>query len=209
MMTGLRERKAARTRETISQVAMGMFEDRGFDSVTMSEIAEAAEVGRATLFAYFPTKEALVLDRVGEGDPCRVVADRAPDVTLIGALHEHYRQLTAHFGPVEAKATKRLMGIVVSTPTLMAGLARLFDRQRDELAALLAAEDAMDTAGLRAQVVAAQTIGVILMLQSRFYEHLVAGEPADAASRRFADEVDVAFGLLKAGIGDAYPRQER
>jgi AcrR family transcriptional regulator len=46
--------------------------ERGSDAVTMTEIAEAAEVGRATLFAYFPVKEALVLDRVREDDPCRV-----------------------------------------------------------------------------------------------------------------------------------------
>jgi hypothetical protein len=73
-----------------------------------------------------------------------------------------------------------------------------------DLAALLAAEDTTDTNGLRAQVAAARPIGVILMLQSRFYEHPVADEPAGLASRRFAQEVNTAFGLLKAGIGDRY-----
>jgi hypothetical protein len=83
-----------------------------------------------------------------------------------------------------------------------------FDRQCEELAALLAAEDTSDTNGLTAQVVAAQTIGVLLRLKSRFYGHLVAGEPAGLASRRFADEVNIAFALLKAGIGDRYRKQE-
>lgn len=204
---GLRERKAARTREAISRVAIGLFCDRGFDAVTMSEIAEAAEVGRATLFAYYPTKEALVLDRVDEDDPCLAVAARAPGVTLVDALRAHYRELAAQFGPAEVEGTMRVMGLILTTPVLMAGLARIFDRQRDELAALLAAEDPGDTTSLRAQVVAAQAIGVILMLKSRFYEQLVAGESAAVASSRFADEAQIAFGLLETGIGGSYPRE--
>jgi AcrR family transcriptional regulator len=42
-----------------------LFTERGFDAVTVNEIAEAAEVAKATLFAYFPTKESLVLHGVG------------------------------------------------------------------------------------------------------------------------------------------------
>jgi AcrR family transcriptional regulator len=203
---GLRERKAICTREAISRVAIGLFCERGFDAVTMSEIAEAAEVGRATLFAYYPTKEALVLDRVQEDDPCRAVTSRAPGVTLVEALRAHYKEVAVHFGPAEAEGTKRIMKLILSTPALTAGLSRIFDRQRDELAALLGAEDTSDTSGLRAQVVAAQMIGVILTVKSRFYEQLVAGEPAGVASSRFADEVEVAFGLLEAGVDRSYRR---
>lgn len=116
--------------------------------------------------------------------------------------------LASLFGPAEAEGTKRIMGLILATPALMAGLSRIFDRQCEELAALLAAEDTSDTNGLTAQVVAAQTIGVLLRLKSRFYGHLVAGEPAGLASGRFADEVNIAFALLKAGIGDRYRKQE-
>jgi hypothetical protein len=136
------------------------------------------------------------------------VAGRAPGFTLVEALRAHYEELAARFGPAEAEGTKRIMGLILSTPALTAGLARLFDDQRDELAALLAAEDTSDTSGLTAQVVAAQTMGVILTLKSRFYEHLVSGEPAGLASRRFADEVNIAFGLLEAGIGERYRKEE-
>lgn len=204
---GLRERKAARTREEISRAAIGLFCARGFDAVTMTEIAEAAEVGRATLFAYFPAKEALVLDRVRDDDPCRVFSGRAPGVSLAGALRTHYRDLAAQFGqfgPREVEGTKRVMELILSTPALTAGLHRMFDRQREELAALLAAEDTSDAGGFTAQVVAAQAIGVVLAVKSRIYERLVGGEPARAASRCLADEIDMAFGLLEAGIGNSY-----
>ncbi|RFU83050.1 TetR/AcrR family transcriptional regulator [Streptomyces triticagri] len=60
---GLRERKKRRTRQHISDVATGMFLDRGFDSVTIAEIAEAAEVSVNTVYNYFPAKEDLFLDR--------------------------------------------------------------------------------------------------------------------------------------------------
>jgi AcrR family transcriptional regulator len=204
---GLRERKAARTREEISRVAIGLFCERGFDAVTMTEIAEAAEVGRATLFAYFPAKEMLVLDRVQQDDPCRVFSNRAPGVSLSGALRTHYRELAAQLGPREVEGAMRIMRLIVSTPALMTGVYRTLDHQRDELAALLAAEDTSDPSGFTAQVVAAQAIGVVLALTSRLYQRLVAGEPARVASRCLADDADVAFGLLEAGIGNSYRKE--
>ena len=60
-MASLRERKKEQTRQRIAAVALRLFAERGFDAVTVNEVAEAAEVAKATLFAYFPTKESLVL----------------------------------------------------------------------------------------------------------------------------------------------------
>jgi len=202
----LRERKAARTREEISRVAIRLFCERGFDAVTMTEVAEAADVGRATLFAYFPTKDRLVLDRVRDDDPCRAFKDRARGASLADAMRAYFRELAAQFGPAEVDGTKRIIGLIVSTPALMDGLSRIFDHQREELAGLLAAEEGSGPGDLTAHLVAAQAIGVNLTLKSRFYERLVAGEPAEAASKRFADEADVAFRLLEAGIGKRYRR---
>ncbi len=57
---GLRERKKLRTREAIATVALDLFAERGYQQTTVAEIAEAAEVSRGTLFAYFPSKEEIV-----------------------------------------------------------------------------------------------------------------------------------------------------
>lgn len=63
MAEGLRERKKRQTRQYLSDVATGLFLERGFDAVTIAEVARAADVSVNTVYNYFPTKEDLFLDR--------------------------------------------------------------------------------------------------------------------------------------------------
>ncbi|KOX04270.1 TetR/AcrR family transcriptional regulator [Streptomyces sp. NRRL B-3648] len=63
MAEGLRERKKRQTRQYISDVATGLFLERGFEAVTVAEIAEAADVSVNTVYNYFPAKEDLFFDR--------------------------------------------------------------------------------------------------------------------------------------------------
>jgi len=64
--TGLRDRKKEMTRQAISNVATRLFIDRGFEEVSVAEIAREAEVARKTVFNYFARKEDLVFDREDE-----------------------------------------------------------------------------------------------------------------------------------------------
>ncbi|MDF1705092.1 MAG: helix-turn-helix domain containing protein [Aeromicrobium sp.] len=56
---GLRETNATRTRTTITEAAMALFLQRGYEATTMEDVAEAAEVGLSTLYRYFPSKDLL------------------------------------------------------------------------------------------------------------------------------------------------------
>src|SRR6266536_6662243 len=62
---GLRERKKQQTRELIAQTARRLFAERGFERVTVAEVARAADVSEQTVFNHFPTKEDLVYWRLG------------------------------------------------------------------------------------------------------------------------------------------------
>src|SRR5580704_15093977 len=87
---GLRERKKARTRETIAATAIRMFLEAGFDQVSITDIAREADVSRRTLFAYFPTKEDLVLQRFAdhEDEAARTGRARPAGQTPLEALRE-------------------------------------------------------------------------------------------------------------------------
>src|ERR1700745_4458203 len=60
---GLRERKEARTRRLIADAAARLFAERGYEQVSVSDVAREAEVAEQTVYNYFPTKEQLVIDR--------------------------------------------------------------------------------------------------------------------------------------------------
>jgi AcrR family transcriptional regulator len=61
---GLRERKKQKTRQLIAETAARLFAQRGFEAVSVVEVARAAEVSEATVCNCFPTKEDLVCQRM-------------------------------------------------------------------------------------------------------------------------------------------------
>jgi AcrR family transcriptional regulator len=83
-----RTRKRLATRQAISDVATRLFMERGFDQVTIEEIAEAADVGRMTVFNHFPRKEDMFFDREQEGHDLAfdAIRSRAPGTSPIQAL---------------------------------------------------------------------------------------------------------------------------
>ena len=73
-MSGLREQQKALRRETISRTALGLFERQGFQTTTMEQIARLAAVSVPTVFAYFGSKQEILLEKLREADH-RAVAE--------------------------------------------------------------------------------------------------------------------------------------
>ncbi|MEU0002923.1 helix-turn-helix domain-containing protein [Streptomyces sp. NPDC006314] len=138
---GRRERKKAATRRALADAALELFLERGFDAVSIRDVAEAADVSTTTLFKHFPSKEALLFDMDPEMEAALVAAvrDRSPGTPVIQALRAHMlgaRALRADHEELIA-AFQRL---VHSTPALIEYHRRMWMRHERALAEALAAD---------------------------------------------------------------------
>lgn len=196
-MTGLRERKKEQTRQRIAAVALRMFAQRGFDAVTVNEIAEAAEVAKATLFAYFPTKESLALHGVGGDDLAGIVARRPADQTFLEALRAHYRAFAAgQMSEADLDALLVRVRVIQDSPALRIAATGLLYQQRQALAQVLTDEYGPTAAALMAAQIAAS----LLTLQETYFQRLLAGTSAQKAGLALARDVELAFDLLEHGL---------
>src|SRR4051812_13957056 len=98
---GLRERKKEETRQAIREAALRLFFARGFDAVSVAEVAEAANVSKVTVFKYFPLKEDLVYSRTGEAESelARAVRGRARGESALGAVRRYFLEGLARRDP--------------------------------------------------------------------------------------------------------------
>ncbi|RWX04283.1 TetR/AcrR family transcriptional regulator (plasmid) [Rhizobium beringeri] len=96
-----RSRKRLATRQGISTAATRLFLERGFDQVTVDEIAAAADVGRMTVFNHFPRKEDMFFDRDEEGREMlrEALRQRDPSVSPIETLRLLAHRLVAEESP--------------------------------------------------------------------------------------------------------------
>jgi AcrR family transcriptional regulator len=207
MELGLRERKKARTRRAISEAAIALFLERGYDDVPVTEIAEAAEVSKRTLFAYFPTKDDLVLHRFAdhEDESARVVRERTAGETPLDALHHHLRKALERRDPItglcdtpEVVAFHRL---VRDTPTLSTALLRYHARGVEALSsALLETTRDAPHPELTARLAASQVITVLRELANANQRRINEGRSADELAPIAIAEADHAFELLREGL---------
>jgi AcrR family transcriptional regulator len=147
---GLRELKKEQTRQLIADTAWRLFADRGFDRVTVAEIAREAQVAEATVFNYFPTKEDLFywrLEAFGTRLADAVSARSAGEPVLAAfrrALMDEGGLLTqVEAGDPEALARLRTVNrVIADSPALLAREQQAITRNAAAVAALLAAEAA-------------------------------------------------------------------
>src|SRR6059058_40801 len=110
---GLRERKKEHTRQLIAETARRLFARRGFEHVTVAEIARVAEVSEQTVFNYFPTKEDLVYWRLGdfEEELIAAIRERSPGESALAAFGRFLLEQRGLLGRPDPAAREQLVAL--------------------------------------------------------------------------------------------------
>ncbi|MGW2834826.1 TetR/AcrR family transcriptional regulator [Streptomyces sp. NPDC001286] len=193
---GLRERKKQRMYEVVSETAIRLFLEKGFDAVSVAEVAAAAGISKPTLFRYFPAKEDLVLHRIAdhEAEAARI-AIQGP--TPIAALRRHFLDGLERDDPVTGlnghPQVLAFHSLLYGTPSLVARVYAYQQRSEDALAQALGG-------GLEARLAAGQIVAVQRILALDNWRRIAAGEPVDEVRPDAVAAAERAFEMLAAGL---------
>jgi AcrR family transcriptional regulator len=206
--TDLRERKKQRTRQLITETARRLFEERGFEAVTVDEVANEAEVSRKTVFNYFPTKEDLFYSgfEAYQEHLLAAVRDREPGASIVDTFT---RFIVESQGPLTAggaDAIERLYEVnrlIAESPALLARERRIYAGYKDALAALIAEEIGARPGNVAPWVAANAIIGLHEALVDHVRRQLLAGErDPKRIARRLRAEAKRAATLLELGLAE-------
>ncbi|MEV4052327.1 TetR family transcriptional regulator [Amycolatopsis sp. NPDC049688] len=200
---GLRERKKQATRLLISNVATGLFIERGFEEVTVAEIAEAAGVSKMTVFNYFPRKEDLFLDRHAErlARLTAVIRTRPPGMSPCEALRRDQHALLESGNPLSGAIAggPGFWWVLTSSPALTA---RWYEQEREIAAAFAEVLTEESGEAFRSRLVAGLLTTAITTIFAHAIARIAAGDDAEVVRREQAAVVDEAFDLVEHGVGD-------
>jgi AcrR family transcriptional regulator len=192
---GRRDRKKAEVRQRISDAATALFQRHGFDQVSVSEIAEAADVARPTVFAHFPRKEDLFFDRYPElaGQLTRAIRERPAGTSAVSALRD---TLAA-----AARAGRAPYGLqadmipwwrtVAASRALQARARELADQLTTELAQAMAA-----TGTAEPELAAALAVAAFRTVHLQAIRAILAGEDAATVAARHPGRIGSALSAV-------------
>ena len=205
VVAGRRELRKQETRERIAETALRMFARRGFDSVTVAQIAQAAGVTEKTVFNHFRTKEDLVYseDVAFEAALLDSVRTRPPREPVLEAAKrfflDRYRRL--EFDPASRRQARTFAMLVAASPALEARERQIHARYADALCDLITTEQRAVPNDIRPRITAEALIVVhresIAAMRNAILEDV---SDAELASRAVATARN-GFDLLARGLG--------
>ena len=196
---GLRETKKLQTRQEIADAAMRLFATRGFDHVTVAEVAEAAGVSDKTVFNYFPTKEDLFYDEVPAREEAlrQAVRGRRPGESILTALR---RLQSGECQRMSSPGFAVFARIIEESPALQAKELEVMARFSAALAETIQEELGVDERDARVAAGLLVSIHRQLFLAAR--KQALAGKQGPAAVRRLRADLDRAYQFLEQGLGE-------
>ena len=199
-MVGIRERKRAETRQRISDCATRLFERRGFESVTLAEVAAAADVSVKTVVNYFGAKEDLFFDaEPAVLDVLAAAVDGRGDVSATAAMRPLVVSSPILAGPCPWGAVDEPMWAAMRTfaecegtsPTLTGRRAVILQSWLTPLA---------EASGSAAW--AATATGVLILRHSLVQDGLLAGRSPTSVRRHLNATVGAALDAMERGFTD-------
>jgi AcrR family transcriptional regulator len=206
-METLRERKKQQTRQLIAETARRLFAERGFEAVTVAEVARAADVSQATVFNYFPTKEDLFYSGLEAFEDALLAAirEREAGESVLDAFGRFVLQPRGLLAATEPEAIEHLAAItrtITQSPALLAREQRIFDRYTASLAELLAEETGAAPDAVEPRIAANALLGVHRTLVDYSRTQIAAGVRNPLLARRVRAQGRQALALLEHGLGD-------
>lgn len=162
--SSLRERKKAKTRAAIREHAMRLFEEHGYASTTVDQIAEAAEVSPSTFFRYFPAKEDVIL--VDDYDPMLVEAVRAmpPEVPPIEAIRRALRDVFVTMSPEVWESERRRQKLFAEVPELRMRAMNQMAQALDLVCDVISERTGLPVGDIRVRAMGGAVAGVVLAI---------------------------------------------
>jgi AcrR family transcriptional regulator len=202
---GLRESKKLRTRQEIAEQAMTLFAQRGFDRVTVADVAQAAGVSEKTVFNYFPTKEDLFFDEIPKREAALVatIRGREPGESILAAL----RRLQVTECPRLCSPGFAVFArIIEESPALQAKELEVMSHFVQVLTDAIAAE--LDIDERDARITAGLLVSVHRQVFRTARKQALAGKHGPSAVKRLRADLERAYELLEHGLG-AFERASR
>ena len=201
---GLRERKKQRTRELIAETALQLFLERGFDAVTIVDVARHADVDVKTIYNYFPSKPDLVYHRLEalKDSLLGAVRDRESGESVLVAFSRFLLASQGFLGDEQATETLRAVTeMILGSPTLLAHEEQVYARFTTALAGLLTEETGARPSDVTPFVVAHTLIGLHRSLVGYVRAGTLAGTPNATLARGVRAQAKQAIAALEEGLG--------
>jgi AcrR family transcriptional regulator len=201
--TGLRELKKQRTRLLIADTAQRLFSAKGFDAVTVAEVAEAAEVSEATVFNYFPTKEDLFYGGMDafEARLVEAVRDRPPGESALDAFRRVVLGGIPRLSEADvAEAMAMAARTIADSRALRAREHEIAAGYADELAAVLAAETGRAAGDVESAAVATALMAAQRAVVAYAHRRVLEGRRGRGLATDVRAEAKRAFARLEEGL---------
>jgi AcrR family transcriptional regulator len=198
---GLRERKKQQTREAIYDAARRLFQERGFEKVTVAEVARAANVSEVTVFNYYPTKEDLFYAGMQffEEQLIDAVAGRPRGESALKAFRRRVVEGADNLATRErAEAILRAGRVIGASPSLRAREREIVEEYTRRLAEVLSSTPD----DVEALVVASAMMSAHRALVDYIRARVAAGRRGSGLADDFKSQARRVFARLERGLGD-------